>query len=295
MSMLQCDSCENLRQESPNLVINGFTENECSNLTKGKGLSGNGDNCEDLHDMDDCLIGMMDKEIDAYDNCDWKEFMHRFIPNAWTVHKGEICWLCGFDCKLDFIAGNRNVTAKLDESAFVAGTGVSFDRQDDYIVKPSIEISGSTYTVSGSIKVDLTTQHWGHLGLTNTGNRVEYSEGNYNKINTPDGNYTLCIIKLKKSEFPWLKGLASCVGQFVNAGCGHLFVQAVDGDSSTNNTLPGQWGNDSGRVTVSPGQIWVRVAVSNIITWGIEYGDNVADVTFRATGLARTSIDDVSC
>lgn len=294
MSMLQCDSCENLRQESPNLVINGFTENECSNLTKGKGLSGNGDNCEDLHDMDDCLIGMMDKEIDAYDNCDWKEFMHRFIPNAWTVYKGEICWLCGFDCKLDFIAGNRNVTAKLDESAFVAGTGVSFDRQDDYIVKPSIEISGSTYTVSGSIKVDLTTQHWGHLGLTNTGNRVEYSEGNYNKINTPDGNYTLCIIKLKKSDFPWLKGLSSCVGEFVNAGCAHIFVQSVDGDS-TNNTFPGQWGNDSGRVTVPSGQIWMRVSVSNIITWGIEYGDDVADVTFRATGLAKTSIDDVSC
>lgn len=312
---IYCDACEELREQDPSLIANGFSDSECTYMQNDQGLTGDNDDCTDLNNLNDCLIGSMPDEAEISDICDWREYMKMFANNIWTVFKGVICAICGLwtnihniwnqltdlqeqadktECFTNFLINSRNVAASLPESAFVAGTGVSFDRHDTQIVKPTFIVSGTTYTVGGSIRVDLTTSHWGHLGLTNTGNRVEYSSGNYNKINTPDGNYTLCIIKLQKSQFPWLGGLASCVGEFVNAGTAHIFVQAVDGDSSSN-TMAGQWGNDSGRVTVPAGQIWIRVALSSLTTWGIEYGDDIADVTFRATGLATLKNTGIQC
>lgn len=305
MAKPNCSACDELREKAPNLIVNGLGDTECTSLANNTGLnpsSGN-DDCDDLHNLNDCLIGNMEQEIDAYDVCDWKEYMRKFVENTWTVFKGIICAICGIwtriarlDCYINFLLNDKEVGSLLDESAFVPGTGVSFERSDEQMIKPSIRINGNTYTVSGSIKIDTTTQHWGRLGLTNTGNRVKWGDGDgdYNRINTPNGNYTICLIKIPKSLVPWLRGLSSCVGSFVNAGVGQIFVQAVDGDSS-DPTLPGQWGADSSRITVSAGQIWIRVSLIACTTWGIEYGDNTADVTFRATGLARSKSDGIEC
>lgn len=92
-----CQSCENLREYAPEFVLNGVTDNVCASLANDTGFnpsSGHND-CEDLDDANDCLIGNMEDEVDAYDVCDWKEFMKKFIPNVWTVIKAMICSMCG--------------------------------------------------------------------------------------------------------------------------------------------------------------------------------------------------------
>lgn len=129
MANIQCDSCEELRQNAPNFMVNGFGNEECKHLKKNEGLGGNNDNCTDVHDMDDCLVGMMDREVDAYEPCDWKEFMHNFIPNVWATLKAIICWLCGLQCKVNVLMNGISLKISEDdsgESYIVAGKGVSF-------------------------------------------------------------------------------------------------------------------------------------------------------------------------
>ncbi len=97
MAKPNCSACDDLRENSPNLIVNGLGDTECTSLANNTGLnpsSGHND-CDDLHDLNDCLIGNMEQEIDAYDVCDWKEYMRKFVENTWTVFKGIICAICG--------------------------------------------------------------------------------------------------------------------------------------------------------------------------------------------------------
>ena len=95
MANYDCSACDTLREEAPNLIVNGMTDTECTNLQNDTGLSGDSDDCTDLNLLNDCLVGNMEEEVDAYDVCDWKEFIKRFIPNVWTTLKGIICAICG--------------------------------------------------------------------------------------------------------------------------------------------------------------------------------------------------------
>lgn len=316
-----CSACEELRQDAPSFVVNGLSDTECASLGNNTGLnpsSGNND-CTDLNNMNDCLIKNMENEINSYNVCSWKDYMKALVNNMWTMYKGIICAICGLwtavaaiptdiadtlakiQCYIDYILDGKDASALLTESNFEAGTGVAFTRSGDSIAKPGLRINGSTYTVTGSIRIDITTEHWGRLGLTPTGNRVKWGTGDsdYNRINTPSGNYTICIIKIPKTTMPWLKSLSSCVGSFVNAGVGQIYVQAYDSGDS----MKGQWGDSSTAVTVPDGYIYLRISLISLTTWGIEYsdadtssgGDGYADVTFRATGLARTNKSGIDC
>lgn len=97
MATVNCEACEDIRQTSPEFVINGITDDICTSLQNDTGLtpsSGHND-CTDLNNLNDCLIGNEATEVDAYDVCDWKTFMKQFIPNVWTVLKAMICAICG--------------------------------------------------------------------------------------------------------------------------------------------------------------------------------------------------------
>lgn len=103
MANYSCSACEDLRETSTNFVVNGLTDTECTSLQNNTGInpsSGN-DDCTDLNNINDCLIGNMAEEVETYDVCDWKTFMRKFIPNLWTVLKGIICAICGLWTKVD--------------------------------------------------------------------------------------------------------------------------------------------------------------------------------------------------
>lgn len=117
MANVNCNACEEIRQDSPNLIVNGLGDTECTSLKNNTGLnpsSGN-DDCEDLNNLNDCLVGNMEAEVDAYDVCDWKPFMKKFIPNVWTTIKAVICALCGlWDNMANILTNINNLNDKID-------------------------------------------------------------------------------------------------------------------------------------------------------------------------------------
>lgn len=94
---VNCSACDELREDAPNFVVNGLGSTEIASLKNDTGLSvSNGNNdCTDLNNMNDCLVGNMASEVAAYDVCEWKPFMEKYIPNEWTVNKGIISAVCG--------------------------------------------------------------------------------------------------------------------------------------------------------------------------------------------------------
>ena len=99
MSYIDCESCSELRENAPDFVNNGVTSEICTSLKADTGLNPNlsplHNDGEDLHTANDCLIGRMDAEIEKYDVCDWKEYMHQFIPNLYELLKAIICAIQG--------------------------------------------------------------------------------------------------------------------------------------------------------------------------------------------------------
>ena len=96
-NQIDCNACDELRQNNPEFVQNGVTDAVCNSMKNDTGIKtsvGNND-CEDLNTANDCLVGRMDGDLEAYDTCDWKKFMHKFIPNLYTLQKLMICALCG--------------------------------------------------------------------------------------------------------------------------------------------------------------------------------------------------------
>lgn len=103
MANMNCEACDSLREVSSELLVNGFTDTMCNSLRNNTGLvpsSGHEDE-EDLHNLNDCLVGNMATEVDAFDVCDWKTFMKKFIPNLWTTLKAIICAISGLWTKVD--------------------------------------------------------------------------------------------------------------------------------------------------------------------------------------------------
>ena len=97
MANVNCEACEELRQTDPNLIVNGFSNTECASLKNDTGLvaSSGHDDCEDLNDLNDCLVGNLETEVEKYEVCDWRDFTKMFINNLWTTLKAMICAICG--------------------------------------------------------------------------------------------------------------------------------------------------------------------------------------------------------
>lgn len=99
MSEINCNACSELRATSPNFVQNGITTTECNSLAADTGLnpslSPKHNDAEDLHDMNDCLIGRTAGDLEKYNVCDWQDFMALFIGNLYELLKGIICALGG--------------------------------------------------------------------------------------------------------------------------------------------------------------------------------------------------------
>ena len=107
---VNCEACEDLRQTDPNMIANGWSDAECASFKNDTGLvpSKGHNDCQDLEDMTDCLIGNMDAEVDKYEVCDWQKFMHDFLPNLWTVLTAIRCALCGIWTNIHALWGKVN-------------------------------------------------------------------------------------------------------------------------------------------------------------------------------------------
>lgn len=92
-----CVACEEIKSKDPSLMANGWGQAECASFMNDTGLTptdGNND-CQDLELLNDCLIGNLDEEVELNDVCDWRDFMHKLIPNLHTMGNAFRCAICG--------------------------------------------------------------------------------------------------------------------------------------------------------------------------------------------------------
>ena len=201
MAELNCTACEDLREEVPQLIVDGFDSTMCTSLKNDTGLkssSGHND-CTDLDTMNDCLIGNMETEIDRYDTCEWKPFTKKFIDNIWTMGKAMICAICGLWTNVHSLWTTiRSLCLKKEGNKIVLYSNLGdhcsvTDNDTTY----TLTKSGNTITLTGS---DGTTQSVNDAdttyGLSINGNTITLVEGGTNKtVTIPDNNttYTLTL------------------------------------------------------------------------------------------------------
>lgn len=104
---VNCSACADLRETSPDFVTNGVTDAVCTSLQNNTGLNStlsvlhtDGD---DLHLVNDCLIGNMTGEVETYEVCDWQTFMKKLLPNIWSTIKAIICAIAGLWSRVESI------------------------------------------------------------------------------------------------------------------------------------------------------------------------------------------------
>lgn len=91
-----CKTCEDLQQYSPDFVANGVTDEMCSNLESNTGLMNKGrENCTDLHNANDCLIGGIAEKATSYNPCDPNKMIEDLAKNTMHVIDMLICSDCG--------------------------------------------------------------------------------------------------------------------------------------------------------------------------------------------------------
>ena len=102
MAEKYCESCESLQEYAANFLLNGITEKECESLGKNTGLNPDltvlHENCEDLHDVLNCLLGAFSEKLKAVDLCDKKKlktFLGELMGNMFNINKAIICSDCG--------------------------------------------------------------------------------------------------------------------------------------------------------------------------------------------------------
>lgn len=157
MANTNCNACAELKSEVPELIVDGFNDSMCSSLKNDTGLetsSGHND-CTDLNNMNDCLVGNMDVELDGYDACTWKDFMHDFIPNVWTMFKGVNCAVCGLWSNVHSLWSTIRslcITRTGRKITLTSNLGdlCEVTLPEDADTKYDLSISGDTITLTGS-------------------------------------------------------------------------------------------------------------------------------------------------
>lgn len=262
MAKVNCDACSEIRELDPNLVVNGWSSTECASMANDTGLSpssGHND-CTDLELMNDCLIGNLDAEVDSYEVCDWKTFMHRFLPNLWTLFSAIKCAICGIwtnihklwtevnniwnfikklRCEMDYLYNGASFSfgeyTSDTKSHIVAGKGVSFlnvsasgtssDISMTYVGGGLAHIGGSVLLYDDSFTDASTVYNYDTDGVNprQSKSRMGNSDWQSHDKNPLGGSQLVYEIRLLKSEFPQIQRFFS--GVALNAAGGGYHCQ----------------------------------------------------------------------
>lgn len=310
MSEINCTACSDLRETSPEFVVNGTTEDICASLQNDTGLNSSltvlHDDETDLHTANDCLIGMDISKIESYEVCDWKEFMRNHLKNLYELLKGIICAIGGIwkfihkhDCQIQNLYDGINfeIGETTEGDAYVvAGKGVSFAQADGS--EPNKSDVSLTYIAGGLVIgvgsfVFHTENFTDSVSVGNFDNGSTYSRsqnrlGNsvWGTIGKPaSGGELICEIRIKNSAFPQIKRLYSGFGMETAGGSYHVLANV---HMTAGHYAPGQHGNcnpitgvgydasyDNGHVVPS-GWTYVQIRMSymddfNVGTGGHQY------------------------
>ena len=204
-----CRSCDDLRETDPSLIVNGFTDSECTSLKNDTGLiPENGHNdCQDIDDMNDCLIGNITGAIDPLDVCDWKEFTKHMLTNVWTMFKAVNCSMCGMWEYIHYLLARHYTLVKDGNRIKLVCTDGTESSVIDDDTKYALSKDGSTIKLTGTDGA-VTTAHDDNTtyGLTKSGSTITLtdSDGRTNSVNDDNTTYSLTksgsTIKLTGSD-----------------------------------------------------------------------------------------------
>lgn len=284
MANVNCSACDELRQDAPSLVVNGFDDTMCASLQNDTGLnaSNGNDDCTDLNNLNDCLVGNLASEVDAYEVCDWKDYTKKFANNTWTTLKGIVCAICGLwtnvhnlwttvnlhECQINSISAQQTFNIDgLTEAEL--GIGVDWRLSGEHYAYPTIVGNAFVLRINGSL--EFTGSKW----LNFTGN-------------TDDGNWLVYRYKLNKEKYG-IKRIWSNPIHSNNAGDISGYIQSF----AEGETTPGYWGYDdpNGAVTVPEGYIYLDIRVSNIRSWGITGSNGRVTLTGVVPCLIDHTVD----
>lgn len=291
-----CEACSDLQENSAEFVLNGVTDNVHHALLNDDGFNTASDNndCEDLNNANDCLIGNMEDEVDAYDVCGWKDFMPDLIHNIWTVIKAIISAICGLwlrvnkhECEINYMYQGQQFSIGEDTSGnayCVAGKGVSFLNASSGEVNTSDihlrYIAGGLMLGGGSVKLyydnnwyepndikvanyDLGTD--GRVTNHRYANSVWHGDGVY-----ASGGELMYEIRIKKSAFPQIKSLFTGFGVHGNVSAFSVnalvfnegrWAYGQHGSCSNQTGAPTHSGYDGGH-KVPTGWVYIQIRMS---------------------------------
>lgn len=157
MAETPCEACEILDEQAVDFVEYGVTPAIASRLKNDKGFSSGSDvntDCEALNNANDCLIYGMVEDLEKYDVCDIKTWLHEAFSNVYTVLKAMIMAICGLWTKVHCILSGLNtllvqLTDTTQTSSFSAVTayalssgvnsGNHIDNHLDQVLTPTTE------------------------------------------------------------------------------------------------------------------------------------------------------------
>lgn len=304
MSQPFCGSCTELKEYAPSFTVNGVTDAVAKSLRNNTGLvkSNKHNNCEDLNDVNDCLIGRMAQEVDAYDVCDWKQFMKKFTGNLYEVLKAMIASECGLWCKLGTMMNGftfqMGETPSSGGSYLVAGKGVSFltRGQGELETDAGIRyIGGAMMVAYGSLTFHV-TNFTDADGTEREGNPV-WAEQDSTLVY---GNELVLEYRIKMSEYPEIRSFSRGIGYLINNGADTLTTLSFTGGeyaygphgACKADGEPAREGNSPG-VLVPSGWTYLQLRMNHIdklVTNGESQGHSL-----RAIFGIRLNMDEISC
>lgn len=257
MSERNCRACNDIRENSAEFYANGVNNTVCTSLKNNTGFSpsNSNDNCTDLDLANDCLIGNMESEVDAYEVCDWKQYIKRLVYNIWSLNKAMICSMCGMwanvknvnnrldkhDCMLQyaFKGDSFKIGEATDGDAYaVAGKGISFLNVDGDGVTSDISL---TYIAGGLLRGTGSYRFYkddfedkGEVGNFDAGtkyNKSKSRKGNpvWSETGRPaNGGELICEFRIKKSSISQVKNFYTGFGQETGGGAYHVTTAVFD-------------------------------------------------------------------
>ena len=313
MADIKCNACEELRTKAPEFATNGVTDAVCLSLKNNTGFSTSNDNddCEDLNNANDCLVGAMENEVRSYQMCDWRAFMMKFISNLHSVLKAMICAICGLftkvekaQCEINYLFNGATFAIGEETSGdayAVAGKGISFliPKQGQthtsnlsltYIAGGLLKGFGSYQFFDVDFTDDAVCSSFDTNGTTPVQTKNRKGNAEWHKTGRmASGGELICEFRIKKSKYPQLKTMFEGFGQESGGGGYHVRAVVFNGDAVTtqyptkyawgqhgwcdDDGTPSKAGYDSGHA-VPKGWFYVQLRLSYAFEEMVENGDS---------------------
>lgn len=133
-----CKACKELKDRGIDVdCCFEIGDKECENLQNDQGFNGKTNDCEDMHDLNDCLLGRADSGLTIHDDCDWKGYMRKLLTILYNLFKMIICAICGLWKKIhELEQQNWQINTRYGIQEATKGMSVSINRSNgDFVFK----------------------------------------------------------------------------------------------------------------------------------------------------------------